>query len=443
MSSIVKFRVRLAALRSRAGGGRLWDHSQAHGWKSGVDTLRSRSEATAGAFTRTRSALDVDSVGRSIGLLAVAALLVAAWSAWAFLAQITLYETSDIARLETDREAHVVQVPVDGRIVSTTLALGRRVNAGDELLRVEVDAHEIAQREAHARVGAMTAELGGLRNEIHLTEQAGRDEQRATTAAIDVARSQVREIEAPAAFAEAEANRLARLSAAGLVAESQLARARSEAAGQRAAAESLQLTITRIEREQTTRDRERLARLQQLRDNAARLERDMASSRAAIDRSQYEIDRRVVRAAVSGELGQVAVLKAGAFVKEGDTLASIVPPGLLRIVAEFQPAAAIGRIRPGQSARLRLHGFPWAQYGSIAARVERVGSEIRNGRVRVELALAGVSPSSIPLQHGLPGSVEIAVEHMTPAALAVRLAGQYLTTTRAASSLVPSPHPES
>lgn len=65
---------------------------------------------TAGAFRRTRSALDADSVGRSIGLLAVAALLVAAWSAWALLAHIALYETSDLARLETDREAHLVLV---------------------------------------------------------------------------------------------------------------------------------------------------------------------------------------------------------------------------------------------------------------------------------------------------------------------------------------------
>ena len=33
------------------------------------------------------------------------------------------------------------------------------------------------------------------------------------------------------------------------------------------------------------------------------------------------------------------------------------------------PVAVVGRIRPGQPARLRLEGFPWTQYGTVAATV--------------------------------------------------------------------------
>jgi membrane fusion protein (multidrug efflux system) len=130
-------------------------------------------------------------------------------------------------------------------------------------------------------------------------------------------------------------------------------------------------------------------------------------------------------------------LRPGAVVNEGDRICDILPPGRLRAIAEFPPPAAFGRIRPGQPARLRLEGFPWAQYGSIAANVATVASEIRDGRVRVELSLARSPAYAIPLQHGLPGAVEVEVERVTPAALTLRTAGQLITQPR--SIFAPTP----
>src|SRR5579864_9610177 len=96
------------------------------------------------------------------------------------------------------------------------------------------------------------------------------------------------------------------------------------------------------------------------------------------------------------------------------------------VIAQFPPPAAFGRIRPGQPARLRLEGFPWAQYGTVTATVSRVAGEVRDGRVRVELLVNPQSASRIPLQHGMPGSVEVQVENVSPAALALRAAGQMI-----------------
>jgi membrane fusion protein, adhesin transport system len=87
---------------------------------------------------------------------------------------------------------------------------------------------------------------------------------------------------------------------------------------------------------------------------------------------------------------------------------------------------------------MRLDGFPWAQYGSIEATVGRVATEIRDGAVRVEFtpALAG-SPAAI-MQHGVPGTIEVAVERAAPASLALRAAGLLLSEAarRAAIDLV-------
>jgi membrane fusion protein (multidrug efflux system) len=100
------------------------------------------------------------------------------------------------------------------------------------------------------------------------------------------------------------------------------------------------------------------------------------------------------------------------------------------VIAEFVPAAALGRVKAGQPARLRLTGFPWAQYGSVGAAVSSVGSEIRDGKVRVELTVRPEAASRIPAQHGLPGSVEVEVERISPAYLMLRAAGRFLSEPR-------------
>jgi len=129
---------------------------------------------------------------------------------------------------------------------------------------------------------------------------------------------------------------------------------------------------------------------------------------------------------VTGRLGEVANLRTGAFVSEGDRLGAVVPRGELQAIAYFPPPPALGRIRPGQPARMRLKGFPWTQYGSIAATVASVANEVRDGRVRVEFHIHLDPASPIPIQHGLPGAVEVEVDHVSPATLMLRVAGKLL-----------------
>ena len=72
------------------------------------------------------------------------------------------------------------------------------------------------------------------------------------------------------------------------------------------------------------------------------------------------------------------------------------------IVGDFSPSSVLGRIRPGQLSRLRLDGYPWAQYGTIEARVARVGSDIRDNLVRVEFDPEPASAAPATATGGLP-----------------------------------------
>jgi membrane fusion protein (multidrug efflux system) len=132
-------------------------------------------------------------------------------------------------------------------------------------------------------------------------------------------------------------------------------------------------------------------------------------------------------------------LHAGAYVNEGQRLATIVPEGELIVVADFSPSLTLGRVRAGQKGRLRLDGFPWAQYGTAQATVSRVASEIRDNLVRVELVLDAASSSNVFMQHGLPGSIEVSVEETSPASLILRSAGLLLSTPTRGSNTVAEP----
>jgi len=169
------------------------------------------------------------------------------------------------------------------------------------------------------------------------------------------------------------------------------------------------------------------------------LQRDEATLRSklrTLEADAREADRAVelrrVRAPVAGRLGDVVPLTPGSFVQAGDVIATLIPDGELRIVAQFPPDQALGRLRAGLWGRMRLYGFPWTQYGSIPVRVAHVAQEAREGHVRVELSIVNGNAQDIPLQHGLPGSVEVEIERTSPAQLVWQAAGKRLASERPA-----------
>lgn len=389
-------------------------------------------------FSRTFRALETDSFrGSVLALVGVIALL-GGWLAWFFLAKVARYEVTDTARLEVDQESHPVQSPVLARVVSSNLALGKDVQAGDVLVELDANAERLQVEEQRTQLAALASQVDSLKTQVLQLEEARARERQTAHVAIEQAEDKYRESDALARSADHEAHRLEKLAAEGLVPRREYDIGKMEAERLRDAADSLQLEPDRIQRDLRTRESDRRAQLENLQSQIRKLEGDWTTVTASVDRLSYEVERRVIRAPISGQVGEIAAtLRTGAVVNEGDRLCAILPPGRLRAIAEFPPPAALGRIRPGQPARLRLEGFPWAQYGSIGATVSTVASEIRDGRVRVELSIVRSPAFAIPLQHGLPGAVEIEVERASPAALTLRTAGQLITRPR--SVFAPTP----
>lgn len=380
----------------------------------------------ATAFSRTLRVIEADrGHGASLGLLS-AALLLTAWTGWATLSRITLYEMSSTARLEVDRAVYSVQSPMAGRVTHAWLTAGKQVQVGEPLLELDTATEALQVREARTLLSTLTPQLEALRLQIAAEQRAADDEHRASGVAAEEARANAQQADIPAKYTAVEEERLRQLRAERLIAERDYQKARADAQQSRFAAEREQIAIRRIEQEQHTRESDRASRIQALQTEIVKLEGQEQTTRATIDRLQNEISRRIVRAPVAGLLGEAAVLRIGSVVSQGEKIGAVVPSGKLVVIAQFSPPAALGRIAPGQKAQVRLDGFPWAQFGTVPAVVSLVASEVRDGTVRVELTPDTSKPGRIPLQHGLPGTVEIAVDSVTPAALTLRTAGGLL-----------------
>jgi membrane fusion protein (multidrug efflux system) len=367
-------------------------------------------------------------------LLIVGALL-GGWGVWFVCARVAVYEISQTARLEVDQAGHPVTTTVTGRIVTTRLAVDRTVQAGEVLAELDDAGPRLQYEEARVQLTALTAQHQARHQEILAEQVAQQDERQAARVALNEARAQHHEAEVAARAAAEQADIFVRLAARGLTSRLELLRIKADAEQKRAAADALRLAVSRLRSDQRTKDSDRTARLTQFYREVTRLDGDIRTAEATLTRLAHTMDQTHVRAPITGYLGEVATLQPGAVVRQGDTLGVVLPAGALRVVAHFLPAIALGRVQPGQPARLRLDGFSWAQYGSLTATVTSVATEARDGVIRVELHLEPEALTAIPLQHGLPGTVEVEIERISPAALVLREVGTRLgVSTRSAAT---------
>jgi multidrug resistance efflux pump len=379
----------------------------------------------ANSFYRSKQSLRRDNGLTSVAGLVIALLLGAAWICWAWEARITRYEISDSARLEVDGAAYPVQANASGRLTRSALLLGKQVQTGDILAELDSAEARLNLLQERAHVTTLQPQIAALQSQIESEKEGGSDERRVLTLSVEAAQAQYREAEAQSALADREADRARRLRAAGISSEADTQRTLAEAQSKRAVADNLKLALTRLTPEEFVRERDRDVRQKRMVGEIAKLQSEDATASAAIQRLEYEIEQRCIRAPISGRLGECTALHPGSHISEGQQLGVILPMAKLQMVAEFNPSAALGKIRPGQFAVIRLDGFPWAQFGTLSAEVSRVAGDIRDGEVRVELDVKTTN-TRIQIQHGLPGSVEVEVGRLSPIALVLRSAGHFM-----------------
>ncbi len=378
------------------------------------------------SFSLTTRSLAADSGVRAWAVWVVAGTLLAAWAAWLWLGRVTLYEVSPQARLELRQALQPLATPLAGRVLRSALVLGAEVTAGQVLVELDASTARLALREAQALEQGQAAQLARLQAELAARRQALAPAGQAQQATMAAAALRLQEAEATLADALAQARRLQGEAAMGSVSAVEAGLAQADARRLLSLRDAARADHRRLQAEGQAGADALRAQVEGLERDAAALRGEQARQAATVERLALDVERHLLRAPAAGRVGETAALRPGDVVAAGQSFASLIAPGELVVVAEFEPATALGRVQPGQVARLRLDGFAWTQYGAVEATVSRVAAELRDHKLRVELTLSGPLPRGVVLQHGLPGAVEIAVDRVAPAVLLLRASGQWL-----------------
>lgn len=229
-----------------------------------------------------------------------------------------------------------------------------------------------------------------------------------------------------AKLATQDADRAARLGIEGTAPEAEVAARVGEARQRQAEAQARAWIVEHQRGSASATSLDRQVDVVVSQGHAAAQAADLRACEARRDTLDGAVGRHRILAPSDGIVGALAMLAQGMRVSKGAPVASVVPVDTLHAVATF-PLVVAGRITPGAEGRMRLDGFPWSQFGMVPVRVTAVASEPDASGLRIELELdPTAAPSQIPLAHGLPGVVEVDLERLSPAALALRAAGQRL-----------------
>lgn len=374
-------------------------------------------------FQRALQALESDSRRSSLITAVVGVALAASWIAWLFWGSLPTYAVSSQARVEVVPAPFPVQAPVRGRLVAIHATIGDEVAAGALLFELDSVPEQLKLKAAKRRKAALDIELAALKRQAGAEDDAAAGQREEAKLGGLQAEARLREVRAAEEFLDTNARRMTTLEKQGAITDLEKQKATSDLKQLVESRRSSQIEIARKKQEMRVSHADRQADLAEIEHKIAFQEGLYAGLEVEIEELDREIERRMIRAPSAGRVGDLAKIQQGAWVEAGDRLAWVVPAGSFHVVAEFKPDAALGRVRSGLRSRVHLDGFPWTQFGMLEGHVLRVGSEVRDGLIRVDLSIETVNPV-IPLQHGLPGVAEVMVESSSPAEQILRSLGR-------------------
>ncbi|WP_152224684.1 HlyD family secretion protein [Pseudomonas sp. SCB32] len=263
-----------------------------------------------------------------LAILAVVAL--AFLARWYFIGRFV--ETTDNAYVqgEITRIASQLGARVDEVLVQDN----QHVEKGQLLVKLEADDFKLALDRAKATLATREAELEQARSKLKgqssniAASEADVNASQATLGRAEVDLGRAQALRGPGYVSE---ERVTTLTADSRVARSQVAKAQADLQAQRVQRDTLGTDVQRLQ---------------------AQIE----SARADVTQAELNLARTEVRAPVSGLVGQRNA-RIGQYVQVGTQLLSLVPDGGIWIQANFKETQ-IGKMRPGQKARLVFDSFP-------------------------------------------------------------------------------------
>ena len=374
-------------------------------------------------FTQTLAFLDGEERSPLGRRLVVVVLLLAAWGVWLLSSRTTVYAVSEEGRLLAAGAASPIQPSVAGVVSKNHLKLGATVRTGEVLIVLDASAERLRIAEERVRIESLEQAGESLGAIIEAERGLALATVRAGNSRTAAAASRAKVASDVAQLTQKQNDAMQRLREASLVSGLEALKEAEAMQQQRGL-----VTINSADAANAAADTDRVrketqVRLLNLQRELGELRGRTAASKAVVAQLEWEVGRRTLTSPIDGVVADLEVLPTGAALVANQVIATVVPQAKMKWVAYFPPREAVGRIREGQLARIRIDAFPWTAYGALSGRVTSVGSEPREQRIRVEIDVSDDNPQ-IPLSHGMTGTTEVEVETLSPLRLLLRLSGQ-------------------
>lgn len=354
--------------------------------------------------------------------MAVALALLAAWIVWALAGRVSIVAVSKRARFESGSAVRQIAVPLSGRIARVNIALGQSVRRGDVLLELDPSDAAIRRAKSVAEIDNLRRRIDAVAAQIAATRAKSEAQKNAAVAKLQQAREARIEAAHLADIESTGADRFERMAGQGLIPPSQAADARSRAGAARAKERGLRAAEEEAAKQEAEVVSTAEAALRSLDGDRIGLQTQLTAEQASLQQADVDIERLRVRAPAAGRIGSSAELRAGTFVEAGTAAASIVPAEP-RDVAAWFALSDMPLMRGGQRATVWLESLGRGGRRRFPATVTGIERDASGSDFRVTLRLAAPPPVRAGIDQGLPVTVTIDVQRLSPFEALLRAAG--------------------
>jgi membrane fusion protein, adhesin transport system len=342
---------------------------------------QTRTLAPLSALTRVPRTMKSHVLARLLGLSGVASIVLAALLPW----QQNVSGAGRVIAWAPSERRQPIEAPVNGRVVRWWVHEGSQVKEGDPMVEILDNDPLLVERLATERA-AVASKLDNyegrartLTSQIDSARAARRSEILSTEAKLRATTQKLRSMEQKLEAAEAgletaslNLGRVKALAERGLTAQRDLelavlaatkARTEHEAAKADVGATLGDLDAARAALEKAEAEGD--GKVQDAEAKVRSAESDSADARASLARLEVTIARQagqLVRAPRAGVVLSIVAAQGGEQVKQGDTLALLVPDTRDRAVELWVDGNDAAIVSDGRPVRLQFEGWPAVQF---------------------------------------------------------------------------------
>jgi multidrug resistance efflux pump len=364
-------------------------------------------------FDSTLKSLSRDTASGSRSLLVAALLVLLLWLLVAARLPLPLLLESTDGRIVSALQPTRIVAGTEESVAAVFVRLGDHVTHGDPLVRFDQAPLQLELASQQEALTALQRQRLQVRREA---EQLGA-EQDAKLELLDrsIDRIKARQAETRAAieYADFQVRTYTTLEVQRTVDALKLQEARALAEQQRQRLRALEIELQEVAAKREVAERGWQAERLRYDRLASTLEGKIASLQPTLERLRHDIAALEIRAPHDGIIEGMAGVSVGQTLPPNAWLMTLNPAGDYQFEARFLATEAAARIKPGAPARIAFSALPWTEYGTLGARVSRVGNEERSRLITVQLELEKEVSLVDMLGYGLTGRAIVEVGRTT------------------------------